>query len=79
MFRRAPRISRTRGVWVPVSVGALTCLLAVLSLLLLAVLPAVAVTLAIAAVAGHIALVSWSRRSRPPALAGRRPRARPRL
>lgn len=68
MFRRAPRASRTRSVWVPVSVGALSCLLALLSLALLSVLPVVAVGLAIAAVAGRIALVSWSRRSHPPAL-----------
>lgn len=72
MFRRAPRPSRTRDVWVPVSVGALTCLLAVLSLALLAVLPAAATGLAIAAVVGRVALVSWSRRSYPPALPGRR-------
>lgn len=73
MFRRAPRTSPTRSIWVPASVGVATCLLAVLSLALLVVLPAVAVTLAIAAVAGRIALVSWSRRNGTPTPHSQRP------
>lgn len=70
MFRRAPRPSRTRAIWVPLWVGALTCLLAVASLLLLAQAPLLAAGLAVAAVLGRLALVSWSRRSLPPALPG---------
>ncbi len=70
MFRRAPRPSRTRTIWVPPAVGALTCLLAIASLALLATLPLLAAGLAVAAVLGRLALVSWSRRTLPPALPG---------